>query len=101
MAKLVVAESAMALWPVGEIITPTSLVGRTVLPLYRQATASTVRCIVFSVLLVLALCEATFVFYNRVSLLSRMGGFFGSLLGSLVLIMLIVRIWDLIADRWA
>jgi ABC-type sulfate transport system permease component len=68
---------------------------------YRQATASKVRCVVFSVLLAWALLDAALTYrgWADLPLYARLFGFVGSLLLSLIFVSVLAMIWDWIARR--
>ena len=69
--------------------------------LYRKATASKPRCVVFSVLLIWTLYDSVMTFrdWGDLPLFFRVCGFFGSLLLSLWFVGLIAIAWDWLARR--
>jgi hypothetical protein len=69
---------------------------------YRQATASKVRCVVFSVLLLWALYDSVMTFRNwgDLPLFFRVCGFVGSFLLSFLFVGLIALAWDWLARRF-
>jgi hypothetical protein len=69
--------------------------------LYRKATASVARCIVFSVLLIWVLADAALTFRDwvEIPLYLRLYGFFGSALWSLIFVAALAFVWDWIACR--
>jgi hypothetical protein len=68
---------------------------------YRQATASKVRCVVFSVLLLWALYDSALTFrgWAELPLFFRVCGLIGSLLLSFLFIGLLALTWDWIAHK--
>ncbi len=74
--------------------------GRAIL-FYRQATATKLRCVVFSILLLWALTDSVLTFrdWHDLPLFFRLCGLVGSFLGSFVFIGVLALAWDWLARR--